>query len=321
MMQMPDADPPVVAQLRRGDDAQAHEPEDEDRQLEQDPAGQDRDDRERVVLLRAHLRVVEVGVVVEQERDGGRKHDPVGEGHPDREQHGRDDHEVDDCALGALLEGRREERPELPDEDRDRERDRGVERDVERRRERLRRAERQRLRPFGQRLREPADDRVPEGVREDEEDRDRAQRDDQPGAELLEVLDERRFLTVAEAPRQPGHRATRRSRRAGRVVTGGSSSVAARKLVRLVVLAGDRVLELAHALAERAPHLRQPLRPEDHEEDDEDDDRALPADVSGHAPRVAPAGGRERVSYDGTKRSENPLQERVSDRTKWHCWN
>ena len=35
--------------------------------------------------------------------------------------------------------------------------------------------------------------------------RDGAQRDDQPGAELLEVLDERRFLTVAEAPRQPGH--------------------------------------------------------------------------------------------------------------------
>src|SRR5213593_1621032 len=41
-----------------------------------------------------------------------------------------------------------------------------------------------------------------------------------------------------------------------------------RQLWRLVlVLAGDRVLELAHALAERASHLGQPLRAEDEEDD------------------------------------------------------
>ena len=37
----------------------------------------------------------------------------------------------------------------------------------------------------------------------------------------------------------------------------------------VVVLAGDRVLELAHALAERAAHLGQALRPEDEQHDDE----------------------------------------------------
>ena len=73
------------------EDPEAHEPEDEDRQLEEDPAREDRDDRERVVVLRTHLRVVEAGVEVEEERHRGREHDPVGEGHPGRQQHRRDD--------------------------------------------------------------------------------------------------------------------------------------------------------------------------------------------------------------------------------------
>ena len=104
-----------------------------------------------------------------------------------------------------------------------------------------------------------------------------------------EMLDERRFLTVSEAPRQSRHVLRRLSRaRAGRaghgLVVGGR-----RQLARLVVvvLAGDRVLELAHSPTEGAPHLGKPLRPEDHEQDDQDDDRALPTDVSGHGPRVA----------------------------------
>src|SRR5262249_5157229 len=65
----------------------------------------------------------------------------------------------------------------------------------------------------------------------------------------------------------------------------------ARRQVRrrlVLVLAGDRVLELAHALAERAPHLGQPLRAEDEQDDHEQNCDLLGADPSRHCPaRVA----------------------------------
>ena len=57
---------------------------------------------------------------------------------------------------------------------------------------------------------------------------------------------------------------------------------------------GQSILELG--ADERAPHLGQPLGAEDHEEDDQDDDRPLPADVSGHEPRVALRPGPQRRS-------------------------
>ena len=82
-----------------------------------------------------------------------------------------------------------------------------------------------------------------------------------PRAQLAEVLDERRLLAVAQAPRE-AHRAT--SRVLDETETGSRSrptrsSASARALV--VVLAGDRVLELAHPLAERAAHLGQRFGP------------------------------------------------------------
>src|SRR5205807_4455251 len=49
----------------------------------------------------------------------------------------------------------------------------------------------------------------------------------------------------------------------------------------VLVLAGDRVLELAHSAPERLPEIGQSLRPEDQKHDDEDDDDLEWADV-GH---------------------------------------
>ena len=61
-----------------------------------------------------------------------------------------------------------------------------------------------------------------------------------------------------------------------------------RQLVVVVVVvagdAGDGVLELAHALAERAPDLGQLLRAEHDQGDDQDDQQLGDADV-GHEPR------------------------------------
>ena len=48
---------------------------------------------------------------------------------------------------------------------------------------------------------EPADEMVVERVRDRETYDDRAELDEQPDAQLVEVLDERRLLAVAQAPR------------------------------------------------------------------------------------------------------------------------
>ena len=101
-----------------------------------------------------------------------------------------------------------------------------------------------------------------ERVRHGEGDRDRDQADDEARAQLAEMLDERRLLAVAQAPRKQAHRVSCR-------VGGGESSAAGRGSSRLVVvLAGDRVLELAHPAAERAADLGQALRPEDQQRHD-----------------------------------------------------
>ena len=73
---------------------------------------------------------------------------------------------------------------------------------------------------------------------------------------------------------------------AGTVLVGGRELRCEAVVHRLVVvvLAGDRVLELAHALPERPAHLGQPLGPED-EQDDEEQDQDLPdTDAEGHGP-------------------------------------
>src|SRR3712207_4912864 len=55
-------------------------------------------------------------------------------------------------------------------------------------------------------------------------------------------------------------------------------------------IARDRVLELAHAVAERAAEVRQLLRAQHDQGDDEDDDQFGEADVEGHE-RSFGAGG------------------------------
>src|SRR6478735_1626948 len=63
---------------------------------------------------------------------------------------------------------------------------------------------------------------------------------------------------------------------------------AGRQLGLLVLVrAGDRILELAHALAERAPDLRQALGPEHEQGDDQDHDQPGDANLRQHGPSVA----------------------------------
>src|SRR6266571_8567380 len=134
------------------------------------------------------------------------------------------------------------------------------------------------------------------------------------------MLDEGGLLTVPEAPREP------HGLRAGLVGRAGRDRrllllLGRRELGGVVVLAGDRILELAHPLAQRAPHLRQPLRPEDEEHDEEEDENLPDTDAERHGLRVAPRlAGNGRLPWV-TKRRENPLRERDTDRTKWLCWN
>ena len=55
----------------------------------------------------------------------------------------------------------------------------------------------------GQRLRQRLDQRPWNDECDGEADRDRAERDQEPRPQLVEVLDERGLLAVAEAPREP----------------------------------------------------------------------------------------------------------------------
>ena len=67
----------------------------------------------------------------------------------------------------------------------------------------------------------------------------------------------------------------------------------------LLVIAGDRVLELAHAATERTSDLGQSLRPEDEQRDDQEDDQPRDSDLR-HASSVAGSGGNlVRVPFRG----------------------
>src|SRR5436305_25533 len=56
---------------------------------------------------------------------------------------------------------------------------------------------------------------------------------------------------------------------------------------RLVVLPGHGVLELTHPPPHGAAHLRQPLRPEDEENDDKQDQQLPRSNPPWHAPSLA----------------------------------
>src|SRR5207344_2046836 len=142
------------------------------------------------------------------------------------------------------------------------------------------------------RPREPLHDPVVEGEGEDERGNDCEERDDEPRSELVQVLDERRLLAVIETAREPptSHRGALladglalRLRLARRARNGGggreldpcrcrSRRCRSRRSGRILVTR-DGVLELTHALPERAPHLGQPLRAENEEKDDQEDEQ------------------------------------------------
>jgi hypothetical protein len=98
----------------------------------------------------------------------------------------------------VLLERRREEAPELPEDDRERKREAGDKAHLDRREEGLGDAERHELSLAcgGKRLREPAEDVVLEGERPGEPASDGEKGEDEPSAKLVEVLDEGDALGV-----------------------------------------------------------------------------------------------------------------------------
>ncbi len=128
--------------------------------------------------------------------------DVVGEEHAAREQRGREDDEAADEPLGLLGHGRREEPPDLPEEDRQRDGDRHDRAHLHRVRERLDDAEGDQLVLLVGRERalEPIDDPAVEAERDAAGREDREERHDEPVSQLSEVLDERRLLAMAEPP-------------------------------------------------------------------------------------------------------------------------
>ena len=102
----------------RRQDAKPYEPEHEDRHQEGEPAGEQRQRGEGVVVARADLDVVELLVVRREEVERAREHDEVHERDPADEQGGREHDEDEHDAFEVRLDGRREERPDLPEEHR-----------------------------------------------------------------------------------------------------------------------------------------------------------------------------------------------------------
>ena len=150
-------------------------------------------------------------------------------------------------------------------------------------------------RGVGQRAVEDVQQRVvlPQGQAEREEERGDA--DEHAPAQLVEVLDEREALIVRDRCGDDPHATTRR---AGTETTSGSGARRGRRRRRIsvgerlvVVVAADRALELAQALADGAADLGQLLGPEHEQGDDEYEDEFHGSDVR-HA--AAPVSGRPR---------------------------
>src|SRR5215210_8668246 len=198
------ADLAVAPELRGREDLEANEGEHEDRQLVDEADRDQREQRERVIAARADLDVVAALVVVREEVHRRRQRDLVRERDADREEGGREDHEPADRALRVLVDRRGQKCPELPEDDRQREREAGIETHLERGRERLRDAEGDRVpAPGRERLVEPFDQLVMKAVGDREAAREGERDDDEPAAELAEVLDELRRLAWLQALGQP----------------------------------------------------------------------------------------------------------------------
>src|SRR5579875_3112743 len=128
---------------------------------------------------------------------------------------------------------------------------------------------------------------LPEAEGEHDDQRRRAH--DQAAAQLVEMIDDAQPVLMTDWPQALGHRAATsellgaalgvalgRRRRLGvlRLLGAGHGLGLRERLLRLLflVLAGDSLLELAHAVAETTPELRQLLRADDQQQDNEDKD-------------------------------------------------
>ena len=143
-------------------------------------------------------------VEVEKELGGGRQDDEVAEDRPGAEQHRHHDQEGDDHPALAVGERRQHVGVSLVEDHRQREHDRRVHGDRHGGGEWLGDPERDRGPVAGQRcvgdIQQPAV--LPEAEREG--DRKRRDRDEDPRAKLVQVLDERDPVLEADRP-NPGH--------------------------------------------------------------------------------------------------------------------
>ncbi len=183
----------------------------------------------------------------------------VAEDDPGDEQAGGKEDEERHLTLALFLERRRKEGPQLPEDDRQGEQEARVQTDLERGQEWLCDSEGDRPAhsTLGQRPVQPMNEVSVEDITDHEPNGQRTQRHEETRAQLVEMLDQRRLLAVAKAPRQPLHglggvalALARCDRRVGRLhgELGG---------LVVVILTADRVLELAHTTSHRAPDLQR----------------------------------------------------------------
>src|SRR5262249_19199970 len=144
---------------------------------------------------------------------GARQQNPVAERHSGGAERDREEREAQHSSLARRIDGGSEEQPDLPDDHRQSEYEAGVEGNRDRHRERPRDAKRKERAVGGrQRLVQPREDMVVEDVGEDRAEDDRSDHHEEPAAQLLEVLAERRLLGMAETARKLRHVLVRRSR-------------------------------------------------------------------------------------------------------------
>src|SRR5438105_3253941 len=209
--EVPDA--AVLAQRARAEDAEADEPEDDEGQLEDDDDSEEDSGDERVVRARldemGEVRVV----VIRQPMDRAREQHEVAEREAGRAERDGERGKPEDLPLRARLERGSEERPELPEDHRRRQDEARVQADGDGDGERLRDAGREQV-AMSRRQRpvQPVEQTRVEREGHDRRHRDGADDDEQPPAQLFEVLPERRLLAVPKATRQTAHTSARRSR-------------------------------------------------------------------------------------------------------------
>ena len=175
--------------------------QDRQRQLEDQSQGDQHRGEERVVVARPELVVEGVVVEVDEEIDRRRQDDEVGEGDAGDEERGREQHQRQDCAPLLPRERRQHVGVDLVDDHRQRKQDREVGAQRQGRGERLGRPESdQPAEPnvLGNRVVGDVEQGLVLPEAERHRDHQRRDADDDPGAKLVEVLDEGEAILMAD---------------------------------------------------------------------------------------------------------------------------